>query len=390
MPPQIPQHAAKPPGILPKHAQAWVIGGISLAMVIVITFFGGKEPKERVPVPLPSASVVTPDDAKIREYRARIEQQAQKLEAEQARLVQTQQALGTTVPSASLPSASLNATPEGAFPAGAAAAPPSESDQAHTWMRLDREKREYVGRYASNVALSHRQASEMRLPLMSEPSGAGGDTPPGSVAGATVNDADLQQASGKKYRLFEGTILETILTNRLDGSFSGPVNCLLTTNVYSHDHVKLLIPQGSRLLGEASRVETVGQQRLAVSFHRLIMPDGYSVTLEKQPGLSQQGETGLLDQINHHYLQLFGVSIAVGAVAGLSQANTQYGVNATADDAYRQGVASSLSQTSLHILDRYLNVLPTFTIREGQRVKVYLMGDLLLPAYDDHRMPGDL
>ena len=59
-------------------------------------------------------------------------------------------------------------------------------------------------------------------------------------------------------------------------------------------------------------------------------------------------------------------------------------------DAYRQGVASSLSQSSLHILDRYLNVLPTFTIREGYRIKVYLSQDLMLPAYEEHPARTDL
>ncbi|MBK7929278.1 MAG: hypothetical protein IPJ98_17920 [Bryobacterales bacterium] len=79
----------------------------------------------------------------------------------------------------------------------------------------------------------------------------------------------------------EGTVLETVLTNRLDGSFSGPVNCLVTANVYSRDRRKILVPQGSRVLGEAQRVETFGQQRLAVAFHRLILPNGLWFDLNK-------------------------------------------------------------------------------------------------------------
>jgi type IV secretory pathway VirB10-like protein len=82
--------------------------------------------------------------------------------------------------------------------------------------------------------------------------------------------------------------------------------------------------------------------------------------------------------------------LAIGAIAGLSQANTRYGLDESATDAYRQGVTSNLSQSSLRILDRYLNVLPTFTIREGHRVKIYLSNDLLLPAYEKHQMPSDL
>ena len=97
----------------------------------------------------------------------------------------------------------------------------------------------------------------------------------------------------------------------------------------------------------------------------MIMPDGYSVSLDRFQGLNQIGETGLRDKVNRHYLQTFGVSLAIGAIAGLAQANTQYGIDVSGADAYRQGVSSSLSQSSLRILDRYLNILPTFTVREG-------------------------
>jgi type IV secretion system protein TrbI len=160
--------------------------------------------------------------------------------------------------------------------------------------------------------------------------------------------------------------------------------------VYSHDHNHILIPSGSRVLGDVHPVESAGQQRLAVSFHRLIMPDGFSVNLDQFHGLDQVGETGLRDQVNHHYLQIFGASIAIGMIAGLAQSNTQYGTTNSATDAYRQGVANSLSQSSMHILDRFLNILPTFTIREGQRIKIYLQEDLTVPAYKNHEMPNDI
>ncbi len=93
---------------------------------------------------------------------------------------------------------------------------------------------------------------------------------------------------GKEYVLFEGTILEALLINRLDGSFAGPVSCLLSNNVYSHDRQHLLIPAGSKIVGEANKVDTFGQARLAVAFHRLIMPDGYS----RQPRPVQRAQPG--------------------------------------------------------------------------------------------------
>jgi type IV secretion system protein VirB10 len=205
--------------------------------------------------------------------------------------------------------------------------------------------------------------------------------------------ANPNQATGKEYTIFEGTFLETVLVNRLDGDFSGPVICMLTNNVYSQDRQHLLIPAGSKLMGETKRVDAFGQRRLAVSFHRLIMPDGYSLDLDRFQGLNQIGETGLKDQVNNHYRQIFGASIAIGAIGGLAQLGTQAtttGVPQSSTDVYRQGVAASLSESSLHVLDRFLNILPTITIREGHRVKVYLTQDLLAPDYYQHTMPSNI
>ncbi len=56
----------------------------------------------------------------------------------------------------------------------------------------------------------------------------------------------------------------------------------------------------------------------------------------------------------------------------------------------RQGFAQSTAQSSAQILDKFLNVLPTITIREGHRVKVYLSGDLALPDYASHTIPSNL
>ena len=193
--------------------------------------------------------------------------------------------------------------------------------------------------------------------------------------------------------VFEGTVLETLLVTRLNSDFSGPVICMLSNSIYSHDGQRLLVPAGTKVLGQTKRVEGFGQTRMAIVFHRLIMPDGYSVDLDQFQGLNQIGETGLKDKVNHHYFEIFGASVAVGAIAGLAEAGantSSIGLAPTTADAYREGVAASLSQSSLHILDRFLNLLPTITIREGRRVKVYLTQDLLLPDYAQHEMPSNL
>src|SRR5208283_2375796 len=207
---------------------------------------------------------------------------------------------------------------------------------------------------------------------------------------AAVSAVSANAAAGKTYVLFEGTILETVLINRLDGGFAGPVECLLSTDVYSNDRQHLLIPAGSKLLGETKKVDTFGQTRLAVVFHRVLMPDGYSVGLDQFKGLNQRGDAGLRDQVNNHYLRIFGVSLAIGALGAVAEGGTSGPLTASSSDLMRQGFAQSTAQSSAQILDKFLNVMPVVTIREGHRVKVYLSGDLALPDYSNHKMPSDL
>jgi type IV secretion system protein VirB10 len=179
--------------------------------------------------------------------------------------------------------------------------------------------------------------------------------------------------------LLEGTVIEAVLINRLDGTFEGPVQCLVTTPVYSHDRQAILIPAGARVLGSAAPVQAWGDRRLAVRFHRLLLPDGRTVSLDAFPGLNQVGETGLIDQINRHYFQVFGASLAIGAISGLAQFGTRSGFDVTAVDASRQAAGASLATSTARVLDRFLNVLPTITIREGHRIKIVLTADLHLP-----------
>jgi type IV secretory pathway VirB10-like protein len=124
---------------------------------------------------------------------------------------------------------------------------------------------------------------------------------------------------------------------------------------------------------------------MAVVFHRLIMPDGYSADLDQFHGLDQIGEEGLKDRVNNHYLQIFGASIALGVVAGASEITQGGGtITTSGSQALTNGTAASISQSAATILDRFIQIPPTITIREGHRLKVYFMQDILLPAYTNH------
>jgi len=198
-------------------------------------------------------------------------------------------------------------------------------------------------------------------------------------------------AEGPRLRILEGTVIETVLLTRLNGTLAGPVACLVTTPVYSEDRQHILIPAGARVLGSAAPVQSWGDSRLAVSFHRLLMPDGHTYSLDGFHGLDQVGEAGVTEDVNRHYLQIFGASAAIGALSGLAQFGTTSGLASTSfGDQYRQAAGASLASSTSRILDRYLNVLPTITIREGYRVKVYLTADFELPIYPPSSTAGGL
>jgi type IV secretory pathway VirB10-like protein len=204
-------------------------------------------------------------------------------------------------------------------------------------------------------------------------------------------EANVDSATGQPYLIYEGSILDTVLMNRLDGDAVGPIKVLVSIPMYSHDHQHVIIPEGTVVLGEAKKIGAAGlgqQRRMAIVFHRLIMPDGYSVDLDQFRGLDQIGEEGLKDKVNNHYLQIFGASIALGVVAGASEIVQGGGtITTSGSEAFTNGTAASVSQSATTILDRFIQIPPTITIREGRRVKVYFTQDLLLPAYSNHSIP---
>jgi type IV secretory pathway VirB10-like protein len=212
-----------------------------------------------------------------------------------------------------------------------------------------------------------------------------------SAAPKRPMEADIDSAVGQPYLVYEGSVLDTVLMNRLDGDAAGPVKVLVSNPLYSHDRQHVLIPEGTVVLGEARKIGASGfgqQRRIAVAFHRLIMPDGYSVDLDQFHGLDQIGEQGLKDKVNNHYFEIFGASIALGVIAGAAEITQGGGeITTSGSQAFTTGTASSVSQSANTVLDRFIQIPPTITIREGNRVKVYFTQDMLLPAYTSHTIP---
>jgi type IV secretion system protein VirB10 len=200
-----------------------------------------------------------------------------------------------------------------------------------------------------------------------------------------MGNYEFDTYEGKLYRVFEGTVLEGVVTNHIDGGFSGPILIMLTTDYYSHDHQQLLMPQGTRLIGTVQSVGSTQQRKMFVTFHRAVCPDGFSLDFDKYVGLDPIGTTGLASKVNHGYLLAFGAAAAIGGIGGLAQ----IGNNASVLDSstqIRNGISSQTSQEAEQILNTFLNRLPVITLKEGSRARVYIGRDILIPSYAEHRV----
>ena len=391
-----------PRGVLPKGVQTWLMVALAVGMLGII-FLTGKPEGTATPRP-GTQPAAAPTADRVRDYQDRL-----RMLDEQAARDLRQAALEAQA--APMPSA------------------PNDGSRAPVDpLVAERQRREYESLFASNVVLSRRpegsqpddgprSASPSTAPRLAsgEPSideiadavvratsrtSAAVTPPPGGPQVVPTTPAAVPDASGGErpnpqptprisavgplHRVLEGTVIDAVLTNRLDGAAAAPVNCLVTNPLYSHSGQQVLIPAGARVLGETRPVQALGQTRLAVAFHRLLMPDGSTVPLDQFRGLNQIGESGLRDRVNHHFLATFGAAGAIGLVGGLSQllGNAAFGIG----DGNRTVViagsaADATAQASAQVMSRFLNRLPTITIREGHRVKVYITSDLDLPEW---------
>jgi type IV secretory pathway VirB10-like protein len=200
---------------------------------------------------------------------------------------------------------------------------------------------------------------------------------------------DFDTFDGRLYRVFEGSVLEGVVTNHIDGGFNGPIMVDLTTDLYSHDHQQLLLPQGTRLLGDVQSVGNAQQRKMFVTFHRAICPDGFSLEFAKYIALDQIGTTGLATKVDHGYLQAFAAVAAVGGLGGLAQIGNNGSILSPSTE-IRNGISEQSATEGEQVLNHFLNRLPIITLKEGSRARVYIGTDLLIPSYAEHRMDPTL
>lgn len=283
----------------------------------------------------------------------------------------------------------------------------SEAQAEAKQKQLAKEKQQQDAINSDTVAIDFEHSSSTATPAVptatveaaqgTAAGGAGGaaSAKPVSVAAKTDKQTNpmapygFDAYNGRLYRVFEGTVLEGVVTNHIEGGFSGPIMVSLTTDLYSHDHQQLLLPQGTRLLGDVQSVGNAQQRKMFVTFHRVICPDGFSLEFTKYIGLDQIGTTGLATKVDHGYLQAFAAAAAIGGLGGLAQ----IGNNGSVLDPsvqIRNGISGQSAVEGEQVLNHFLNRLPIITLKEGSRARVYIGTDLLIPSYAEHRVSPTL
>jgi type IV secretion system protein TrbI len=202
----------------------------------------------------------------------------------------------------------------------------------------------------------------------------------GNVDRRTVSP-DRVEAPASPYVLQAGAVIPGALLTGLRSDLPGQVTAQVTEDVYDSPTGKfLLIPQGARLIGQYDAQIAFGQSRALLVWNRLIMPNGRSIVLERQPGADPEGYAGLEDQVDNHWGMLFKAAILSTMLSVGSEVGTSNNGNSLVQ-AIQQGASQGVNQVGQQVVSRSLNIQPTITIRPGFPVRVIVNRDLVLEPY---------
>lgn len=201
-----------------------------------------------------------------------------------------------------------------------------------------------------------------------------------------------------RYLIQQGTLIPAVLETAINSDLPGQTRALVARDIYdSASGRHLLIPQGSRLIGEYASRLVAGQERLLVAWNRILFPDGRSLSLEGMPGADLVGASGLRDRVNYHFFKVFGHALLLSAIsAGYQIATDDDGSTGAGGILGAQSlspseitslaVAQEFHRAASELLRRNSNIPPTLTIRHGYGFTVQVTADMALPGtYVDTR-----
>jgi type IV secretion system protein TrbI len=185
------------------------------------------------------------------------------------------------------------------------------------------------------------------------------------------------------YTLLTGSVVPAALITGVRSDIPGQVLAQVTQDV--HDSLTgryILIPKGSRLIGQYDNMISFGQSRILLVWSRLILPNGKSLVLDKASAADARGFAGLADSVDNHWAAVVNAA-AISTLLGMGPQTGDTQSDSDLVRALRDGAADSINRAGQRIVERQLDVQPTITIRAGMPVRVILSRDLILEPYGD-------
>ncbi len=217
-----------------------------------------------------------------------------------------------------------------------------------------------------------------------------------------IYNPNTVQYPASPYIVQAGSVIPAILQTKLVSNLPGVITALVSQDVYDSISGKyLLIPRGSKLIGEYNSSISYGQNQLQVKFTRLIRPDGSSIILPNQPGADNMGSTGIEDQVDNHWGKIVGAAVlsavfnlpAIIATNQMQNSNTSTCTNgvctvtpslgSTVGASALQAAGQSASNVGNTVAQNALNIQPTVIINSGYQFSVMVTKDIVLPPYAD-------
>lgn len=189
------------------------------------------------------------------------------------------------------------------------------------------------------------------------------------------------QKPASPYVLQTGFVIPATLISGINSSLPGQIMAQVSQHIYDSPVGKWrLIPQGSRLVGTYSSEVEFGQARVLVAWQRIIFPDGKTMDIGAMPGADGVGYAGFRDQVNNHYLRIFGSALVMSAiVAGAAYSQRDAGGafgRQNAGSIMSQSLGQQLGLVTANLIRKNLNISPTLEIRPGYRFNIIVTKDM--------------
>ncbi|MFI3270737.1 MAG: TrbI/VirB10 family protein [Pseudomonadota bacterium] len=182
------------------------------------------------------------------------------------------------------------------------------------------------------------------------------------------------------FTLQAGFVMPAIMISGITSNLAGQVMAQVSQDIYdSPSGQHLLIPKGTRLIGTYSNDVSYGQERILMAWQRLVFPHGATLDIQTMPGADGAGNAGFSDEVNNHYLRIFGSAILLsGIIAGvtLSQDTSDDDDTDSTSSALSESLGQNLGSTMAAMVQKNMSIAPTLHIRPGYRFNVMVTKDI--------------